>query len=301
MSKNIIYLTYSPSRDEKERICGHTFEVMDYYLFLKDLGYEAKILILDKFKNKEKLFKAWEDKYYIDFNYKKDIEFKNINFDKKNILLLSGILIITSGIDEFWNKIIDAKAKKIISFQCQEFDYSYFLSKSNFYLLRDERLYQNKNYSSQTFQYIKKIYFKRYKKFEKDSEKKSLIYINSKLKDLEERKLQKLKETSEYALLFISGTQLTENQIKKYKKYGELLFAPINNLWNKFEEFIYTPNTRNFDCSPRFVTECKFYNKKIKITFNLKNDKGAYYRYNDLKNFDKLILKEGDLIEKFIL
>ena len=73
----MIYLTYAPTHPkfEKDRICGHTFEVMDYYLFLKDLGYEVKIKILDVI-NPKKIFKAWEDKYILSKNYQNDIIFE---------------------------------------------------------------------------------------------------------------------------------------------------------------------------------------------------------------------------------
>ena len=279
-----IYLTYSPAKDEKERICGHTFEVMDYYLLLKDESYHPKILILDKFKNKDKVFKAWEDKYNIDFNYKNDIEFKNLNFNKKNKFFLNGILIITSGIDLFWDQIIDIYAKKIISFQCEEFNFSNYLKKPNFYLLRDERIYQNKNFSERTFHYIKKIYFKRYKKINNTKTKKTLIYINSKLKDLSENQIQYyIKKYELKNILFISGTTLTKSQEQKYLKYGELKYAPIKNLFDQFNSYLVTPNTRNFDCSPRFIAECKFYNKKIIIDSNTKTDIGFYWRWQDIK------------------
>jgi len=63
----------------------------------------------------------------------------------------------------------------------------------------------------------------------------------------------------------------------------------------------YTSNTRNFDCSPRFITECKFYNKNIYIETDLTHDKGAYYRWLDIQNnFESLKLKNDDLILKIL-
>jgi len=291
-NKNTIYLTYSPAKDEYERICGHTFEVMDYYLLLKDNGYNAKILIFDKFKNKNKLFNAWEDKYVLDDypNYKKDVIFKNINFNSINRLYIPGYLIITSGIDIFWDQIFKTLTKKIISFQCEEFDYSEYLKFKNFYLLRDERIYQNKNSSEKTFNYLKKIYFKRYKKINNIKTKKTLVYVNSKLKDLSEDQIRFfIKNYKIENILFISGTILTKEQEQKYLKYGELKYAPVENLFDQFDNYLVTPNTRNFDCSPRFVAECKFYNKEIFVPFNPKEDLGFYWRWYDIK-IDRKIL-----------
>ena len=298
-----IFLMYSPAKDEKERICGHTFEVMDYYLFLKDLGYQCKIIIFDKFKDKEKLFNAWEDKYILNINYRDDIIFQNIKFNKLNNLNYLGTVIITSGIDLFWSQIINLRARKIISFQCEEFDYTDYLKKPNFYLLRDERIYENKNNSDKTFNYIKKLYFKKYKKFRsKKSKNNQLIYINSKLKSLSKSQIKKI--INEYKLqntLFISGTSLSDVEMNKYNEFGEVKIAPVNNLFYEFNELILTPNTRNFDCSPRFITECKYYDKKITFTFDPIVDRGLFWRWQDIYyDFDSLELKKGDLIESVL-
>jgi len=85
----MIYLTYAPAHPkfEKDRICGHTFEVMDYHLFLKDLNIESKIVIFDKIKP-EKIFNAYKEKYNLYKNFERNILFKKYNFDKKNFFLV---------------------------------------------------------------------------------------------------------------------------------------------------------------------------------------------------------------------
>ena len=41
------------------------------------------------------------------------------------------------------------------------------------------------------------------------------------------------------------------------------MLAPIEDFFNKFDTYIYTPVARKFDCSPRLVTECFLQNKKL--------------------------------------
>ena len=57
---------------------------------------------------------------------------------------------------------------------------------------------------------------------------------------------------------------------------------------------------RKFDCSPRLVTECFFYNKKLLIDLPYV-DVGLQIRYNDCKDdIKKLELLESDEIINII-
>jgi len=275
MNKEIL-LTFCPSTIETNRICGHTFEVMDYYLFLKDSGFtNVKILIQEKI-SREELFKAYSDKYILPDNYKKDIIFKrNLKY-----LISKGTIIFTGGIDHNYNvKLI---SQKLLLFRCnKEIDYSNFKHK-NVYLLQDNRFY-DKPKNIKIINYIKKIYFTRYKKINK-SDNKTLVYINSNIRKTS------LVFNDDY--LVVSGTDIKD---KTYLK------APVANLFSKFNKYLYTETTRKFDCSSRLVPECYFYNKEILFNFNkeeyFKIDKGLKYRYEDtVNNFSNLDLKNGDTI-----
>ena len=81
---------------------------------------------------------------------------------------------------------------------------------------------------------------------------------------------------------------------------------PLENIFEKFDTYIYTPTysvTKRglgcFDCSPRFIAECKYYDKEV-IYDNideeyLKIDTGLKYRKLDIENnFESIILKEND-------
>jgi hypothetical protein len=301
--KNKIRITYAPTHPkyEKERICGHTFEILDYYLLIKDIDPNAdvKMIIFDKV-SKEKVLNAYTEKYNLPKNIEKDLIFKKFNFNNINKFIGNEIWIITSGFDINFEIRTKFLVKKIISFECSPHDYSNLLKNSNFIFLRDPRLIHKKFIGKNVFDYNKKIYFKRYKKINK-SENKILVYVNSFLKDLNQKQLHEIKNISKNLnkeILFISGNVLSDDQIIKYKKYGEILHAPVKNIFEKFNTFIYTPNTRNYDCSPRFIAECKFYNKKI-ISL-IENDIGALARIEDLNNFEKINLTKNDLILKLI-
>ena len=269
-----IILTYMPSDDEKERICGHTFEVMDYFLLLYDNNIKSTILIQENIP-KEKIFQAWEDKYILPEDYK-----KHINFSQKNIILSTNVLVFTGGLDNNYLSTRKLIYKKLIVMRCNPYvDYSNILN-NNVILLEDKRVYKQFQTYLNTIHYIKKIYFNRYKTLGV-VEEKTLVYINSNL-----RKIDYI--NPDY--LYVSGDKLDKN----YSNYNNILIAPVQNLFEKFNTFLYTGTTRQFDCSPRFVVECAFYGKKIQFDFDFNNyakkhsgDSGLYWRMFDIKKLYK--------------
>ena len=74
------------------------------------------------------------------------------------------------------------------------------------------------------------------------------------------------------------------------------MVAPIEDLFEKFDTYIYTPVNRKFDCSPRLVTECFFQGKKVFKDLDY-YDIGLETRYFDcVHNLESLNLIEGDAI-----
>ena len=284
-----IMITYEPADDEVNRICGHTFEAFDLYLFLKEYlpNQNIKILFMDRLKT-NLLKNAFEDKYSIKFDKIKNDIIINRNQKKK----YAKIIIYTSGIGEYhyWQFI----SKYFISFRCNS--KLKFINKENVYYFLDKRIYKNFDFEfpKNTFHSIKKFNFKYYKKFQK-SDNKKLIYLNSKLRNIDINYYKNKFEN----ILFVSGG--------KYN-HPDVLEAPIKNLFEKFDTYIYTPIARQFDCSPRLLTESYYYNKKIIFDFDFKKyagpnygDIGLYWRWYDIQNnFNKLIYNENDELLQFL-
>jgi hypothetical protein len=77
---------------------------------------------------------------------------------------------------------------------------------------------------------------------------------------------------------------------------------PVSNLFEKFGVYLYTPTPKKRDCSPRFITECRFYGKKVEYLIDYsEEDKGLYWRRFDIENnFDGLFLTNDDEIVDLI-
>jgi len=287
----MIEITYFPAPLEKNRICGHTFEAMDYHLLFYDNNIPSKIIIYDKIKPNI-LYSAYKEKYNMYNGFEKNIEFRPYKQNKKNYISTKNTVLIVSGFDETFEKTFEIYSPKIISFECGIYDYKKLLSKPNFYLLHDTRIHKQ-YFTKNEKHYIKKIYFNRYKSFNNQTNEGCLLYINNMLRDLNESKLIYFK--NKYKNLFIvSGTKLSKIQELKYLKYTDKInYAPVKKFFNNFSSYIYTDNTRNFDCSSRLLVECKFYNKEIFIEMDYV-DKGFNQRFYDLNDFDKLVLDKND-------
>ena len=61
------------------------------------------------------------------------------------------------------------------------------------------------------------------------------------------------------------------------------IVAPVENLFDKFGTYIYTPIQRQFDCSSRLVTECFMQGKKVIKQLDY-HDLALETRYSDCVN-----------------
>ena len=86
---------------------------------------------------------------------------------------------------------------------------------------------------------------------------------------------------------------------KKIEGY-KYLDIPVDNVFNEFNKYLYTPVSSKFDCSPRFIVECKYFNKEVEYDIDY-NDIGLETRKYDIENnFESLFLREDDFIVKFM-
>ena len=77
--------------------------------------------------------------------------------------------------------------------------------------------------------------------------------------------------------------------------------APVHDIFEKFDTYIYTPVNRKFDCSPRLVTECFMLGRNVFKDLDY-YDIGLETRYSDcVNNLNGLDLTDGDEILKIVL
>lgn len=234
----MIYITYS---NENHGISGHIYEVIDYFWYLKDF-FDIKILITD-FYDVELYRKTITYRYSfseseIDYIFKNTIfrRFSNNRIERFEC----DILISTNGFLGYGRYFY---VRNFIGFRCTKEKPFDLIISPNKLMLQDNRIYDNTPKGFRSIHYVKKIYYDIIKK-PKREENNYLLYINSTYRNIDISKYVK-----KYRNLYIvSPTHHT---------------PPVDNLFEKFHTYIYTPITRKFDCSSRLVKECQYFGKKI--------------------------------------
>lgn len=286
LDEHDLYLTYSWSTTN-HGICGHTYEVIEYFWILRN-HFDVGILLAEDITSN--MFKmAIKDKYNyseseielimsctIFNNRPRLVKGKNILFtdggvvnNKKNILLFDNIFYFACG-----NKEVKDN------------------NEDNTYILQDDRVYEPVKKNG--INYKKKILFNRLKQINETPDNKIMLYGTENCRLIPGDDLKKLlNEYPKDEFLYLSNNPLDLQQ------RVQQMTLPVKDLFSKFSTYVYTPVPRHFDCSPRLIAECKWYNRKV-IYWNidyLSEDRGLYWRRFDIEeDFDSINLKEDDQI-----
>ncbi len=269
-------------------ICGHTFELIDYFLILKNF-FKVGIFLAENI-NWEILEKSIKYKYDLNELEIQEIKNNTIFSNKPKILFGKNILFVDGG---FVNtQKITLYFDNIFYFACGNKEIKY-NDKKNVWILQDDRVYDPVKLNG--INYKKRILFDRLKKI--NSHKNAfLVYATKNC-----RNLDNYEELLKYSnnILVITNEENKPKPIEGFK----FVVPPVDNLFEEFSTYIYTPVTRKWDCSPRFIAECKYYDKNIiyhKIDY-WNEDRGLFWRNWDIENnFDSLYLRPDDEIIRIL-
>lgn len=300
-----LYLTMTWMQDNNHGICGHVYEIIDYYLLL---SRKIKVGILICEDMTWQMFESCiRSKYTLDENVisciKDDITF--CNRPKWVLGRDTSILFVDGGLlNSIAACCVNLMVKNIFSFKCNPDDTHYNLPYKNITLLQDNRVYDDED-SKTAIQYVKKIGFRYYKEYDSLKTDTALIYCTT--------NCRKLCSISVLDILFkyrFKNYMLLTNDPEQYaslsNSFNQISFPimPVEDIFQKFDSYIYTPTgggvvTRKFDCSPRFIVECAHYGKNViyhGIDHDyLEIDRGLKWRMHDIENNLKdLYLDDSD-------
>lgn len=273
-----LYLTMSWGPVSTHGVCGHTFELLEYFMILNK-HFNVGIFLCEYDSN---IIEQCLNKYNLTYDEIQHI-LSRIVFNKGStptLIRSTNILVVDGGSNLLDN--VTFLVNNLLAFSCQQpYD-------KRFMYLQDERLYDSNDITS--IDYKKKIYFDKFKPIDK-SYNNTLLYGTSNCRPISTSYLKNL-DTDKNYILVTNSYYDTPSNVEIYR-------PPVNNLFELFDTYIYTSVPRVWDCSPRFLAECKYYNKKIifDTQYDIKQDLGLYYRVYDIKNdFDSLYLKQDDQI-----
>ena len=278
-----LILTYTWNKNG-HNICGHIFEVIDYFYILKDF-FDTRILFIGL---TETDFKTTLLKYNFTSEEIKLILSCTIFHETHPSIIKCENILFTDG-DITTMKYTTFLSKSVIAFVCGNKEIRY-NNDPKFYILQDNRIYDPVQING--INYKKKILFDKLKK--PNIKNNTLMYCtgNCRLYDIEE--IKKYIETHNENIIL-----LTDNDY--YDSLSNICNV-IRTPYDKFMEinkYVYTPISRKWDCSPRLIAECFYFGIEVEyLNIDYYNeDLGLYYRKLDIEtNFDSLYLTDNDEI-----
>lgn len=290
-----ISMTWAKNPERKHGTCGHIYEIFDYYLFLKQ-HYKVGILIgehIDLTTYKLSI----QDKYNLTDPEVEDIINNTTFVNRPKIITGKNILFVDGLLNQHFQQAgVILKFDNIFTFRCSPRSTHHDLDYRNVTLLQDQRVYNDQDSKIAT-DYVKKINFSKYKSISKTNTGTALLYGTGNCRKLELQDVNQIIDTYKYAHYMLVTNLVFDHQVSRLTVYD----PPVENIFNLFDTYIYTPTTKVFDCSPRFIAECKFYGKDV-VYHNidrehLERNTGLDIRIKDVTSeFDSIHLKPGDTI-----
>jgi hypothetical protein len=269
-------------------ICGHTFEIIDYYYILKDT-FKTGILLAENI-DWDTLEQAIRSKYCFTDQEIEDIKSNTVFENRPNLVKGSNILFVDGGVIN--TSSITLLFDNIFYFACGNKEVKD-NDKDNVYILQDNRVYDPVKKNG--IDYKKKILFYKLKPIDK-SKDAVLLYATKNCRNIDN-----------YEQFFHYGDNIvaiTNIENKPADVEGiKFVTPPLDNIFEQFTTYVYTPVNRKWDCSPRFIAECKWYGKTV-VYHNIDYwdiDHGLRVRKWDIDNdFESIFLTYKDTITNIL-
>jgi hypothetical protein len=278
-----LWLTYSWSGNN-HGVCGHTFEVIDYFTILKD-HFTVGILLAEDI-DWAMFEQCIRNKY--DFT---DAEILAIQqhtvfcnrptlLTGKNILFVDGGVINTSRLALYFDHVI--------YFACGNREICH-NTNPTVHVLQDDRVYAPVAVNG--INYKKRILLDRLKRYTGTPDDRALVYATKNCREVAD--FGPLQQYHPEILAVVSPSEYN----RRPPPGVTFIAPPVEDIFAKFSTFIYTPVPRKWDCSPRFIAECKYYDRPV-IYHDIdywEVDHGLYWRHHDIEHdFDSLFLRSTD-------
>ena len=231
----------------KYGICGHLFEMVDYYYAIKTYTDLTPCILLADGTTREEFDQAVKQKY-------DDIVIDNVVVHVNPRVVIANTIVVVDGSPRMKNA--DLLANNIFLFRCSESDFSYFTNtKAKVMLLQDYEIYDERY--SFSVDYKKKILFSKYKHCNTSAADTAMFYLSTVCRAIPQSEIEQSIERHGFSTNII----LTDNP--SLYTLPNVYKMPVPDVWSKFSTYIYTAVPRKIDCSSRFILECLHYGKDI--------------------------------------
>ncbi len=242
-------IVLTTSFEFKYGVCGHLFEMIDYYYAIKTYtDLKPCILLSDGTTLAE---------------FQSSVAYKYDNLDVTDVVehpyprvIIAKNILIVDGSPRLRNAEIFAD--NIFMFRCSETDFSSMSRyKSNKFLLQDFEIYDERYDNITVIDYKKKILFSKYKPLGTSTTDTAMYYLTTACRSMTPNELNANIRKHGFDNYIVLTNEPQLYQIDNVFK------VPLENMWEKFSTYVYTAIPRKMDCSSRFILECLHYGKEV--------------------------------------
>lgn len=284
-------LVLSTALDARHGLCGHTFELIEYWLYFRMHGLSVAILTTSV--SPDILLAVVRERYNLTSDEIATLEDHLYDGTHIKVAKLPTTLWV-DGSTKF-NRNLVAVSKRNIAFLCNNTET---LNEMDLVLM-DTRIYDT-DIAHKTAHYVKKIMFSRLKKPKQCLSNTAMLYCTTQARRISADYLSSLNrfDFSKY-ILVSNDTELQSNA------RFEVLRPPVHDLFSKFNTYIYSPLKIGWagaidvlDCSPRFPAECTYFGKDIIIDAPM--NRGLAIRMHDCQTLERIELTKDDHLVNLI-
>jgi hypothetical protein len=230
-------IVLTTSYEFKFGVCGHLYEMIDYYWAIKNWTNLRPVILLSDGTTVDEFDKAVAQKY-------DNIKIEHVVYHPNPRVILANNLLIVDGSPRLRNA--ELLVDNIFLFRCSESDFSFYKNK-NVFLLQDNEIYDDKPEDTTVINYKKKILFSKYKKYNSTVTDTAMFYLTDVCRALPQYELEQSidKHGFKHNIVLTNSPQLYS--------LDNVYQVPVDNLWEKFNTYIYTKVPRQIDCSSRFI------------------------------------------------
>jgi len=244
-------------------VSGHLYELIDYFYICSTNGLSCAILLADGVK-KDVFKRAILDKYSFTESEVDNILSNTIECFQPRIILTKNICIV----DGSWRVLnCTIYADNAFLLRCSEDDFTYFSNSKSIkksHVMQDFKLYPERfeTLNIVVVNYIKKILWGKYKTPAPVKTDTGLLYLTTNCRAIDVNAVEKIINKG-----ICNNYLIVTNNPIIYKPLEapdvKIVQAPVKDIFEQFDTYIYTPTELQSDCSPRFIVECAVFGKSV--------------------------------------
>lgn len=244
-------------------VSGHLYELIDYYYICTISGINCAIILADGV-TKETFKTAVTDKYSFTECELANILANTVECHQPKIIMTNNICIV----DGSWRVLgCTIYADNAFLLRCSEDDFTYFHNSKSIqrtHLMQDFKLYPERfeDLDIDVVDYVKKILWGKYQVPKTVKTNTAMLYLTTNCRALSVSDVKRIidKQICQKYLIVTNNTSLYKDLESNTVR---VVAAPVKDIFEQFDTYVYTPTDLQKDCSPRFIVECAVFGKEV--------------------------------------